>query len=83
MIRVLIGLAGIVCALWAPWWTTLVIIAILSVLYSAWEVPLIGLVADLVWRPALGPIEPFPVLLVFALVLAWVAEPLRRRFFVR
>ena len=83
MIRAVLSVCALVSALWAPWWATLLFIFLLSSLYSAWEVPVIGLIADLVWRPALGPLEPFPIMLLTSLILVWVCEPLRKRFFVR
>ena len=42
----------------------------------------IGLAADLIWRPALGILHPFPLMLLSSLIIVWVCEPIRRRFFI-
>lgn len=83
MMRAALSVCALFSALWAPWWATLLFIVLLSSLYSAWEVPVIGFVSDLVWRPVIGPLDPFPVMLVTSLVVVWACEPLRKRLFVR
>ena len=81
MTRGLLGIAAVGSCLAGPWWLTLVLIARLSMLYTAWEVPLIGLMADLIWRPALGALHPLPLMLIASLVVVWICEPIRRRVF--
>ena len=82
MIRIALVSAACLSCIWGPWWLTLIFLLALATLYTAWEVPFIGLAADLIWRPALGLLHPVPLMLIASLIIVWVCEPIRRRFFI-
>jgi len=79
--RPLLGFAAVAAAFIAPPWVPLVLIILLSLRFRAWEVPLIGLLMDLLWLPQLSLQHP-PLYTILSLVIVWALEPLRREFLV-
>lgn len=71
-IFVCIALAGIFVG---PWWITPFAMLLLALRFQAWEVPCIGLCADVLW----GAHGFLPLYTLFGLILTWVFEPLRER----
>ena len=77
-VRILIALLGTLGVLFAPWWVPLLCMIVLSLRYPAWEVPLIGLLMDLVWLPATG--LELPLFLIGGILIVWICAPLRSQF---
>lgn len=69
---------GLYAILIGPWWLLLIAAFALSVCFAAYEVPLLGLLADIAWLPAYGTSIPYATLV--ALCMVWLLEPLRARF---
>ncbi len=82
IVRILIADIGFLATLFGAWWIPLVVMFVLALRYSAWEVPLLGLTVDLLFLPAVGFPYPVPFFTIFGLVVVWVFEPLRRQFLV-
>ncbi len=72
---VIIALSG---ALFAPWWVPLLCMVFLTLRYASWEVPLIGLLIDLLWLPAEG--NALPLFTIIGITLVWIFMPLRKQF---
>jgi len=77
-VRTFLALAGFLGALFAPWWVPLGCMILLSLRYSAWEVPLIGLCVDFLWLPSGGHFM-VPVFTLLGIIIVWAASPLRRQ----
>ena len=77
-IRLLIAGVGLLGAFFAPWWVPLICMLALSLRYPAWEVPLIGLVVDMLWLPGDG--FHYPVFTLVGIVFVWLCAPLRAQF---
>lgn len=78
LFRLAAMLAGLIAILVGPWWLLLMVTMVLSVRYAAWEVPLLGLLADMAWMPVHGMAIPYATLA--SLCIVWFFEPLRARF---
>ena len=78
-VRVGVTLAGLLGALFAPWWVPLICMLLLSLRFSAWEVPFIGLLVDFLWLPG-DKTFAIPIFMLAGIVLVWVASPLRKQF---
>jgi hypothetical protein len=78
VVRILLALAGLFGALFAPWWVPLICMILLSLRYPAWEVPLTGLLMDLVWLPSGGHFA-IPLFTILGIIIVWLAAPLRRQ----
>lgn len=81
-IRLLLALAALFGAFAAPFWVPLLCMVLLSLRFSAWEVPLLGLLVDLLWLPSVGFLTPFPYFTVGGILIVLLFEPLRREFLV-
>jgi hypothetical protein len=77
LVRVLLAATAVVGVFFAPWWVPALCMLLLSLRYPAWEVPLIGLLMDLVWLP--GAHVALPLYMIFGIVVVWAASPLRRQ----
>jgi hypothetical protein len=77
-IRTLLALCGGASVFFAPWWVPLVCMVLLALRYPAWEVPLIGLLVDLLWLPGGGVAVPF--FTIAGIVMVWILAPLRDQF---
>lgn len=78
-LRVFVALIGFFGALFAPWWVPVICMVLLSLRFTAWEVPFIGLLIDLLWLPGNNTVS-IPVFTLIGIVLVWVASPLRKQF---
>ena len=78
-VRICFALVGFCGVLVAPWWVPLACMVLLSLRYAAWEVPLMGLLTDLVWFSH-GGFFAFHIFTVLGIALVWLAYPLRRQF---
>lgn len=81
-VRIILVAVAVCGAVFAPFWVPLIAMLLLSVLFRAWEVPLIGLGMDLLWLPSVGVLDPFPMITIGSIVAMFLFEPLRREFFV-
>ena len=79
ILRFFLAALGFLGAIFFPPWIPGLSIIALSLRFRAWEVPLIGLVIDLLWRPLHG-IEVLPLFTIGAIVIVWGLEPLRKEF---
>ena len=79
-IRICLLFAAIVGAMFASWLVPLTAMLLVSVRWSAPEVPFIGFLVDLLYLPAVGFLHPLPLFTLIGISLAWIFEPLRRRF---
>jgi hypothetical protein len=82
--RVLLSLAAVVGVLYAPWWVPAALVLALCVRFRAWEVILIGMFADLFWMPTFvgASFESLPLSTIYALVILFIFEPLRRQLLI-
>ena len=81
--RPLLFILGIISAATLPPWITITVLAIACIRYRAWEVPFIGLWADMLWLPANDTFfAHLPWMTIIAITLLWIAEPIRERFVV-
>lgn len=80
-IRIALGVVGVTTALFAPPWIMLLVMIILALRYSAWEVLFLGLLVDLLWFPGLF-LGVFPLFTIAGAALVWGLEPLRREFLI-
>lgn len=69
---------GVFAIFVGPWWLLPIVCVILSARFAAYEVPLLGVLADIAWLPVYGMAVPYATL--GALCLVWFFEPLRARF---
>jgi hypothetical protein len=83
LIRVALGLTGILSALVAPPWVPFVCIVLLSLRFDAWEVLAIGLLMDFVWLPTHVSLEAFPLATFMAILVVWGCAPIRRELLER
>ncbi|MBI2610492.1 hypothetical protein HYW60_00970 [Candidatus Kaiserbacteria bacterium] len=83
-IRVLLSALGFVGAIALPPWVPLLVMAMLSLRFAAWEVIAIGFLVDMIWfSPAGGIVASLPIFTLLGLMLAWGLEPLRSEFLTR
>ena len=80
-IRPALGLFGLFCAVIAAPWMTLLVMVILALRYSAWEVLFLGLLVDILWLPGLS-LGVLPLFTIAGAALVWGLEPLRREFLI-
>lgn len=78
-VRLLLDAVALCGVVWLPWWVAVAAMIAISILWRAWEVPLIGLSMDLMWLPG-GFFHPLPFFTLLGIALAWGFEPLRSRF---
>ncbi|OGG60650.1 hypothetical protein A2765_03675 [Candidatus Kaiserbacteria bacterium RIFCSPHIGHO2_01_FULL_56_24] len=84
-LRILLAIACAFCAVFAPWWATLIFAILLNLRFRAWEVILIGLFMDLYWMPfsvSFFSFDSLPLATIVAVVLVFGFEPLRRQLLV-
>lgn len=83
--RIAFALLALLSAFFAPPYLTLILMAVLSLRYAAWEVILIGFLVDCLWFTPVGA-ENFlgfvPLFTAAGLFLVWGLEPLRKEFLV-
>ena len=77
--RFTLAFFGILSAIFAPPWVTIICMGLLAFRYPAWEVLLIGLFTDFLWMPQ-GFLHPLPIFTIAGLILVWGLEPLRKEF---
>ena len=77
--RTALAICGILSAIFAPPWATIIIMALLAFCYPAFEVLLMGLLVDFLWMPP-GFLHPLPIFTISAFALVWGLEPLRKEF---
>ena len=80
-IRIALGVACVTAAFFAPPWITLLVMVILALRYSAWEVLFLGLLVDILWLPGLS-LGVLPLFTIAGAALVWGLEPLRREFLI-
>jgi hypothetical protein len=81
--RIFLVLLAIISASVLPPWCTVAIFVILCIRYRAWEVPFIGLLADMLWLPTSATFfAHLPWMTIIAIALLWLSEPIRERFVV-
>ncbi len=78
-LRVLIAIIGCVGAFVFPVWVPLSAIFILAFFWRAWEAMLIGLLVDFLW----SPVHSIPWIMLGAIAIVWVLEPIRSEFLSR
>lgn len=78
LFRVACVAIGILVIFTGPWWLLPIVGMVLSARFAAYEVPLLGILADIAWLPVYGLAIPYATL--GALCLVWLFEPLRARF---
>ncbi|MBI4087973.1 hypothetical protein HY418_01150 [Candidatus Kaiserbacteria bacterium] len=83
--RLVLSGVGFVGAIFLPPWVPLLAMLLLSLRYSAWEIPAIGFFVDILWlAPSSGGFfASLPIFTLAGLVLLWLLEPLRREFLTR
>lgn len=81
-LRVVLFLAALLGAFFAPFWVPLLCMILLSLRFRAWEALFIGLLMDLLWLPSVGFFNPFPYFTVGAIILVWIFEPVRKEFLI-
>lgn len=79
-IRTGIFIAGILSALYCPWWLTLSLIILVLLRFRAWEVLVLAACVDLVYMPAT---LHWPFFLIASIGIAWALEPLRSALLAR
>lgn len=79
--RTLLAVFGFLGAVFAPPWVPLVAMVLLAIGFRAWEVPVLGVVMDLLWLPG-SFFLPLPLFTIAALIIVWGLEPLRNEFLV-
>ena len=79
MTRHLLAVAGVLGAIFAPPWVTIICMGLLAARYPAWEVLFIGMLIDFLWMPP-GFFHPLPIFTIAGLILVWGLEPLRKEF---
>jgi hypothetical protein len=83
MIRLALAVLAFVSVLFAPLWVTAVLGVVLAVLFEAWEVIVLGLIADFLYLPPGGFFHiPMPMTLL-AIVFVWAMVPIRKRIFLK
>jgi hypothetical protein len=78
-IRGAIALGAVLGTFFAPWWVPFLCMVLLSLRYPAWEVPLIGLLIDLLWLPG-GSGFAVPLFTIAGVSMTWIFAPLRNQF---
>lgn len=79
MARPLLAIIGVLGAIFAPPWVTILCMGALAFRYTAWEVLFIGIFTDFLWLPH-GFLHPLPIFTIAGLILVWGLEPLRKEF---
>lgn len=91
IIRPTLAAIGILGAIFAPPWLTLICMALLAFRYPALEVLFMGVLMDFLWLPSAVHWENFtfwssffslPLFTLAALALLWGLEPLRKELLV-
>ena len=82
IVRIALVAACVICTLFFPWWTVLVIMILLAFHAVPWEVLIVGLMLDLLWLPSTSFFHPLPLFTLFSIALVWVLEPLRRQLLI-
>lgn len=77
--RNILSITGLLGAIFAPPWVTILCMGLLAFRYPSWEVLFIGLLTDFLWIPT-GVFHPLPIFTLSALILVWGLEPLRKEF---
>jgi len=77
--RPTLAICGVLSAIFAPPWVTIICMGLLAFRYPASEVLFIGLLVDFLWMPA-GFLHPLPIFTIAGLILVWGLEPLRNEF---
>lgn len=77
--RTALAIVGLLGAIFAPPWVTILCMGLLAFRYPSWEVLFIGLLTDFLWIPT-GVFHPLPIFTLSALILVWGLEPLRKEF---
>lgn len=80
MLRILLGAIGFIGTLFFSPVAALLSALVLVLMYRAWEVLLLGLLADLLWMPGSGDWYFVPFCTILAILMVWLAEPLRSAF---
>jgi hypothetical protein len=84
-LRIILGVACALAAVFTPWWVVLIIAILLNLRFRAWEVILIGLFMDLYWMPfqvSFLSFDSLPLATIIAIVLVFGFEPVRRQLLV-
>lgn len=76
--RSVLASVGIFGAIFAPPWILLICMGMLAFRYTAWEVLLMGLLADFLWLPFAT--HAIPLFTITGFILAWGLEPMRKEF---
>ena len=79
-LRLTLDFLGILSVLFLPAWVAIVIMAILSARYRAYEVLFLGLIMDFMWAPAAFSYATLPWFTLTAILFVWILEPLRSEF---
>jgi hypothetical protein len=79
--RATVFLLSLGCVLFGPWWGILIGVTALSLRYRAFEMVLLGVIADVLWLPASFALG-VPLFTLATLTIVWLFEPLRRELFV-
>lgn len=77
--RTAFAICGVLSAIFAPPWMTIIFMGLLAFRYPASEVLLTGLLVDFLWMPP-GFLHPLPIFTIAGLILVWGLEPLRKEF---
>lgn len=79
--RLAVFILSLLSILFGPWWGLIVGTVALSVRHRAFEMVLLGAIADALWLPG-SLVYGVPVLSLTTLGIVWIFEPLRRELFV-
>lgn len=80
MLRITLSTIGFVSILFFSPVVALLSAFVLVLMYRAWEVLLLGLLADLLWASGSGGWSFVPYCTILAILMVWLAEPLRSAF---
>lgn len=80
MLRLILGASAFLSLIFFTPVVALFSALVLVLLYRAWEVLLIGLIADFLWMPATGTWHFVPFCTLLGILMVWLAEPLRSAF---
>ncbi len=79
--RTFFFLASLICVLFGPWWGALIGAVLVSMRYRAYEMVLLGIIADVLWLSH-DILWGIPVITGATIFIMWFFEPLRRELFV-
>ena len=77
-LRSLLALFGVYSVFFLPPFVPFITALLLSILFPAWEVILIGMLLDFTWLPV-SPLH-LPTATLVAIAMVWIFEPLRNEF---